>query len=151
MSEFSARVSWSRDDVPFTYETYDRNHAWVTGSGITIPASAAPDYRGAADRVNPEEALVAALAGCHMLTFLAVAARKQLVVERYEDDASGVLAKNAEGRLAMTEVVLRPRVTFGGDRTPDTDELTRIHEMAHRGCFIANSVRTEVRVEPRRD
>jgi organic hydroperoxide reductase OsmC/OhrA len=148
MSEFSARVSWSRNDVPFTYETYDRNHDWVTGSGVPIPASAAPDYRGAADRVNPEEAFVAALAGCHMLTFLAVAARKQLVVERYEDNASGVLAKNAEGRLAMTEVVLRPRVVFGGDRAPDAAELARMHETAHRGCFIASSVRTEVRVEP---
>ena len=111
-----------------------------------MPASAAPEYGGSAGAVDPEQALVAAVASCHMLTFLAVAARRRLVVDRYEDDARGVLEKNAEGRLAITQVVLRPHIVFKGD-PPGDAELDRLHQMAHRGCFIAQSVRCEVRVE----
>jgi organic hydroperoxide reductase OsmC/OhrA len=84
-----------------------------------------------------------------MLTFLAVAARKRLVVDSYEDDASGVMEKNDDGKLAVTRVVLRPRVVFGGERSPSGEELERMHEVAHRECFIANSVKTEVALEPR--
>ena len=110
-------------------------------------ASAAPEFLGRAELPNPEEALVAALSSCHMLTFLAVAARKRLVVNSYEDEAVGVMAKNEDGRLAVTRVVLRPRIVWGGERTPTAEEIARMHEISHRECFIANSVRTEVVVE----
>ncbi len=146
MSEHRVEVVWRRDTPDFRAETYSRHHRWHFEGGVEVPASAAPEYRGDADTGGPEQALVAAVAGCHMLTFLAVAARRRLVVDRYEDSARGVLEKNDEGRLAITRVVLRPRIVFAGD-PPDAAELARLHEMAHRGCFIANSVRCAVDVE----
>ncbi len=98
--------------------------------------------------MDPEEAFVASLASCHLLTFLALAAHDRLVVEAYEDEAEGTMAKNEDGRLAITRVVLRPRVAFGGDM-PSADAVARLHARAHAECFIANSVRTEVVVESR--
>ena len=95
----------------------------------------------------PEDAFTASLASCHMLTFLAIAAVKGFAVASYADDAVGTLDKNAEGRMSMVRVVLRPRVVFEG-RQPTLEELNALHERAHKGCFIANSVKTEVSVEP---
>ena len=146
MSEHCATIHWERGEAEFTYEGYSRDHTWTFDGDVRVPASAAPDFLGTANRVDPEEAFVAALSSCHMLTFLAIAARKRLVVERYEDAAVGRMEKNAEGRLAVTEVRLRPRVTFGGT-PPARDVIERLHETAHQHCFIGNSVRTEVRVE----
>ena len=150
MSEsFRASVRWQRTSPDFSYETYNRAHEVAFGSGTTVKASSAPGFKGEADRINPEEQLVGALSSCHMLTFLAVAAKKRFVVDAYYDDASGVLDKNAEGRLAVTRVVLRPKVVFSGDKVPSAEELAALHETAHKGCFIANSVKTEVVCEPR--
>jgi organic hydroperoxide reductase OsmC/OhrA len=148
MSVHRATVRWQSTDAPFTYATYSRTHRWQFEGGTEVEASAAPAYRGDPALVDPEEAFVASLASCHLLTFLANAARDGLVVERYEDEAEGVLAKNAGGRLAVTRVVLRPRVTFGG-AAPTAAVVAQMHERAHAACFIANSVRTEVVVEPR--
>jgi organic hydroperoxide reductase OsmC/OhrA len=147
MSKHEARLSWRRSTPTFTYETYRRDHEVVFGGGARLPMSAAPEYRGTPTLANPEEMLVAALSSCHMLTFLAIAARDGFVVESYDDAAEGVLDKNSEGRLAVTRVVLRPRVVFGGDKQPDAARLAKMHESAHRGCFIANSVKTDVVVE----
>lgn len=150
MSEsFRASVRWQRTSPDFSYETYNRAHEVGFGSGTTVPASSAPGFKGETDRVNPEEQLVGALSSCHMLTFLAVAAKKRFVVESYDDDASGVLDKNADGKLAVTQVVLRPKVVFSGDKVPSAEELGALHELAHKGCFIANSVKTDVVCEPR--
>jgi organic hydroperoxide reductase OsmC/OhrA len=150
MSEsFRASVRWQRTSPDFSYETYNRAHEVAFGSGTTVAASSAPGFKGEADRVNPEEQLVGALSSCHMLTFLAVAAKKRLVVEHYDDEASGVLDKNADGRLAVTRVVLRPKVVFSGEKVPSAEELVALHEAAHKGCFIANSVKTDVVCEPR--
>lgn len=148
MSTHRATVRWQRTTASFTYETYSRTHVWRFEGGAEVAASAAPAYRGDPSLVDPEEAFVASLASCHLLTFLAIAARDGLVVEAYDDDAEGTLAKNEEGRLAMTRVVLRPRIRFGGE-APGADVLDRMHAKAHAECFIANSVRTEVVVEPR--
>ena len=148
MSEHQARVEWRRGAVEFTPDTYDRTHSWTFGGGLRIEASSAPEYRGRHELPNPEEALVAALSSCHMLTFLAIAARRRLVVERYDDEAVGHLEKNPHGRLAITRVTLRPRVAFGGDEPPGEEEFSRLHHLAHEQCFIANSVTTEVTVEP---
>lgn len=147
MESFSARILWTRTTPDFTPEGYDRSHEVTYGSGITVAASSAPGFKGSTERMNPEEALVGAISSCHMLTFLAIAAKKQLVVESYDDQAEGFLEKNAEGRLAVTRVVLRPLVVLGAPITPE--DLTRLHDQAHRGCFIANSVKTEVTVEAR--
>lgn len=146
MSEHKATVTWSRGDREFGYETYSRAHTWRFEGGIEVAASSAPAYLGDPALVDPEEAFVAAVSSCHMLTFLAIAARKRLVVDRYEDEAVGVLAKNAQGKLAITRVTLRPRVVFGGE-PPSADALARIHHLAHEQCFIANSVTTAITVE----
>jgi organic hydroperoxide reductase OsmC/OhrA len=145
MSQHRATITWDRAGAEFEYESYSRNHLWHLEGGTEVAASAAPEFRGDLEKVNPEEAFVAALSSCHMLTFLALAARKRIVVERYRDDAVGYLEKNEDGRLAMTRVVLSPDITFA--EAPSAADLAHLHERAHANCFIANSVRTEVSVE----
>ena len=145
MSEHKATVRWSRDGKDFAYKTYSRDHSWIA-NGNEIPASATPAYLGNPNRVDPEAALVAALSSCHMLTFLAVAAIGGFVVESYEDDAVGHLEKNAAGKMAVTRVELHPKIAFGGAKQPTAADLERLHDKAHKECFIANSVTTEVRV-----
>jgi len=146
MSEHRVTIDWQRGEADFRYETYPRDHLWRFEGGVEVAASAAPDYLGSAERVDPEEAFVAALSSCHMLTFLALAARKRLVVESYRDRAVGVLEKNADGRPAITRVALRPEVRFA--EAPPEAVLAKLHHQAHEHCFIANSVTTEVTVEP---
>ena len=142
-----AGVRWTRTTPEFIYESYSRAHEWRFGGGVSLEGSSAPEFRGTAALPNPEEALVVALSSCHMLSFLAIAARKRFTVERYEDDAEGEMSEIAKGRLAVTRVVLRPRVAFGGDRVPDAQAVEAMHHLAHEQCFIANSVKTEVVVE----
>jgi organic hydroperoxide reductase OsmC/OhrA len=148
MSEHAARIAWARGSTPFDYESYSRDHAWGFPDGVTLRASAAPEFRGGHAAVDPEEALVAAASACHMLTFLAIAARKRIVVDAYEDDAVGILEKNGEGQLAITRITLRPRVTFAEPGAVSEEELEKLHDGAHRNCFIANSLRTEIAVAP---
>jgi organic hydroperoxide reductase OsmC/OhrA len=145
MSEHKAKIVWSRDGKDFTYKTYSRDHKWLA-NGNEIPASATPQYLGNPNRVDPEAALVSALSSCHMLTFLAVAASKGFVVESYEDDAVGHLEKNAAGKMAITRVELHPKIEFGGTKQPTGEDLHALHDKAHKECFIANSVTTDVRV-----
>jgi len=147
MSEHRATISWSRGTSDFTYDAYSRDHSWTFEGGIEVAASAAPDFLGTPELVDPEEAFVASVASCHMLTFLAIAARKRLTVEEYRDHAVGTLEKNSEGKLAITRVVLKPRVSFGGSGVSSEGDLERIHELAHENCFIANSVRASIVVE----
>jgi organic hydroperoxide reductase OsmC/OhrA len=148
MSEHTATIVWGRGTPDFAYETYNRDHDWSFDAGITVRASANPAYLGSESCVDPEEAFVASLSSCHMLTFLALAAKKRYVVDSYNDQAVGVLDKDAAGHLAMTKVTLRPQVSFGGERIPSPEELRQLHDRAHHACFIANSVKTEVVVEP---
>jgi organic hydroperoxide reductase OsmC/OhrA len=148
MSEHRATINWKRETPDFAYESYNRDHAWQFDAGITVKASASPAYKGNESCVDPEEAFVASLSSCHMLTFLAIAARKRYVVDAYLDQAVGILAKNEAGNLAITKVTLRPEIRFGEDIRPTADELIRLHEQAHHACFIASSVKTEVVVEP---
>ncbi len=150
MSQHHAHVRWDRGERPFTYDTYSRDHDirfGAAGDGEALRASAAEEYGGTAALPNPEEQLVAALSTCHMLTFLAIAARRGIGVDRYEDHAEGTLGKNAEGRLAVTRVILRPTVAFSSDAHVDALLLATLHQGAHRGCFIAASVKTEISVE----
>jgi organic hydroperoxide reductase OsmC/OhrA len=146
MSEHVVDVSWSRGEHEFTYLTYSRDHEWRFDSGVTVQGSANPAYLGSESAVDPEEAFVAALSSCHMLTFLAIAAKKRLVIDSYDDHAVGVMAKNEAGRLAITQVTLRPKISFAGE-TPDAETLERMHHRSHQECFIANSVTTSVTVE----
>jgi organic hydroperoxide reductase OsmC/OhrA len=152
MSRYTATIAWQRAGQPFTDRRYSRAHQWHFDGGMAVPASSSPQVvpvpMSDAAAVDPEEAFVASLSSCHLLWFLDLACRAGWVVDDYRDDASGVLARGADGRLAMTEVTLRPAVRFAGERQPAAAEIRRLHHAAHDACFIANSVRTDVRCEP---
>jgi organic hydroperoxide reductase OsmC/OhrA len=149
MSTHHASIVWTRTSADFTYDSYNRAHEIRFKSGaIVLPSSSAPAFKGDADRVDPEEAFVASLSSCHMLTFLAICARKRLIVDSYEDEASGALEKGEDGKLWMAHVTLRPRVRFATGTNVDRAALDRIHHQSHADCFIANSVKTNVSVEP---
>ena len=148
---YAATIEWARGDAAFTDAKYPRAHRWRFDGGTVVPGSSSPHVVPApySDEaaVDPEEACVASLSSCHMLWFLSIAAQRGFVVDAYVDEARGTMARNAERRVAMTEVVLRPRVRFHGS-APDAATHEALHHEAHERCFIANSVRTEVRVEP---
>lgn len=151
MHRYDARIAWSRAGAAFTDNRYGRGHQWSFDGGVTIPASSSPltvplPYSVAA-AVDPEEALVAAASSCHMLWFLALAARRGFVVDGYVDEAYGVMAPNAAGKLAFERITLRPRIDFAGERQPTAGEVQALHHRAHGECFIANSLRCEVVVE----
>lgn len=146
MSEHKATVKWARNGADFGYKNYPRDHTMSFEGGVEVPASAAPAYLGNANRVDPEKAFVASLSSCHMLTFLALASNKGFVVDSYEDTAVGHVEKNANGKLAVTRVELHPKISFSGAKLPVAADLDWLHDKAHRECFIANSVTTEVKV-----
>ncbi len=148
MGEYKSVVVWNRNGAVFTDNRYSRGHVWQFDGGIEVPASssphAVPKPLSVAEAVDPEEAFVASLSSCHMLTFLYIAAKRGFLVEKYRDEAIGVMAKNAEGRLAMTKVTFRPQIEFGGNKLPNKEDIDAMHHQAHEECFIANSVKTEV-------
>lgn len=146
MAEHKIQLEWLKGDVAFTYDTYSRNHQITFKDGVAKTFSAASVYRGDPSKGDPEDMFVAALSSCHMLSFLAIAARKRITVLSYDDDASGWL-ENEGGKLWMTRVVLRPKIRF--ETAPDAATVDQMHHMAHEQCFIANSVKTDVKVEPR--
>lgn len=152
MAEYRATVLWKRSGAAFTDNRYSRGHVWKFDGGIEVPASSSPHVvplpMSVAEAVDPEEAFIAALSSCHMLWFLSIAAKRGFVVESYLDEAVGIMGKNADGKVAITHVTLRPKVLFGGDQLPSRDEVIKMHHESHEQCFIANSVRTEVRCEP---
>ena len=152
MSHYSADVLWVRDEDDFLGNRYSRRHLLRFDGGLEVPGSSSPHVvplpMSDASALDPEEAFVASLASCHMLWFLSIAAKHGFCADRYLDTASGMMAKNAEGKLAMTVVTLRPEVIFSGGRLPTRAELDQLHHAAHASCYIANSVRTDVRCEP---
>ena len=149
MSEHHAGLHWKRTSADFTYDTYHRAHEVTFKNGaVVLAGSAAPAFKGDADRVDPEEAFVGSLSACHMLTFLAVCARKRLILDSYEDDAVGVLEKGEGGRLWVSRVTLRPRARFAAGTIVNETVLKDLHHTAHEQCFVANSVKTHVAVEP---
>ncbi len=150
--EYRATIRWERGDAAFTDSRFSRGHTWSFDAGLTVPASSAPSsvplpYSVEA-AVDPEEALVAAASGCHMLFFLAFAAKRGFVVDRYQDAAVGTMAKNERGKLFVSNITLRPAVAFGGDKRPSADEIAALHHRAHEECYIAHSIRAEVAIEP---
>jgi len=152
MSEHSATIEWRRATPDFKYPTYNRSHVWRFESGGEVQACASPANIPAtapkARGVDPEEGFVAAISSCHMLWFLHVACTHKLIVDHYSDQAVGVLGKDRAGKMSVTRVTLRPAVVFGG-ASPTLEQLAELHEEAHEQCFIANSVKTEIVIEPR--
>jgi organic hydroperoxide reductase OsmC/OhrA len=151
MSEHRATIRWAHAGGDFLKGMYSREHIWTFDGGATVPASPSPSvvprpYSNEAS-VDPEEAFVASIASCHMLTFLYVAAKAGVQIERYEDEAVGTMTKNAHGVPWVSAVVLRPRITYGGTTPPAEADEDLLHHAAHAQCFIANSVKTAITVQ----
>ena len=153
MAEHKATVRWAlpADGEAFLKGRFSREHTWTFDGGVTIPASPAPSvvpvpFSNPA-HVDPEEAFVASIASCHMLTFLYVAMHAGFVVERYEDDAVGVMRKNERGAVWVAAVTLHPRIVYGGAKRPTPEEVDHLHHLAHEQCFIANSVKAEILID----
>lgn len=152
MSEDSAKITWKRQpEEAFTDTKYSRGHSWEFDGGVVVAASSAPSivplpYSIEAN-VDPEEAFIASLSSCHMLFFLGIAGKRGFVIDEYIDNPIGVMKKDTDGKISITKVTLRPKVTFGGEKTPTLEKLEKIHHQSHNQCFIANSVKTEVVVE----
>ena len=146
MSEHFAEISWKNIPNPVDEKTYNRNHQLSLSGNQQLEGSSAPEYKGDPDCVDPEQLLVSALASCHMLTFLAIAELKGYQVETYDDKATGYLEKGDSGRSEVTRIALFPRIAFSGDKSPDANEIKRMHASAHKNCFIANSIKTKVEV-----
>jgi organic hydroperoxide reductase OsmC/OhrA len=148
MSEHRAAVAWTRATPDFDYESFDRRHRIAFKDGaVVLEGDAAGDYGGQAGAgIDPEELFAAALGACHMMSFLAVAARMRIVVDAYADAPVASVGKGDSGRLAVTRLVLSPRVTFAGEVAPE--KLAQMHDLAHRNCFVANAVKAAVEIEP---
>ena len=147
MSEHKARLSW-KNNGEFVKGKFSREHSWTFDGGLTVPASSSPSvvpapYSSAA-AIDPEEAFVASLSSCHMLTFLYLAYRKGIVVESYVDEAVGVMTKNEKGTPWISKVTLNPTIVYGGDKRPSAEEEAALHHAAHEGCFIAQSIKSEI-------
>jgi organic hydroperoxide reductase OsmC/OhrA len=151
MHTYTARTEWQRGDQPFSDNKYSRAHTLVFDGGLRIPGSSSPlsvpEPMSVAANLDPEEALVSAASSCHMLVFLYVAYQAGFIVDSYYDDAVGHMTKNEQGRLAITRIVLRPAIAFSG-RQPTAAELERLHHAAHEDCYIANSIKADIVVEP---
>lgn len=150
MSEHSAIVEWANPSPEYLKGRYSREHTWVFDGGATVMASSSPSVvpvpMSNPAGVDPEEAFIASLSSCHMLTFLDLARRKGFTIERYRDEAVGHMTKNAEGAMWISEVILNPEISYSGDKRPTAQEAEDLHHAAHKLCFISNSVKTDVKV-----
>ena len=149
--QYTATISWQKHpDETFADLRYSRAHRWAFDGGTTVAASSSPHVvplpMSDASAVDPEEALVAAVSSCHMLFFLSIAAAKKFVVSSYEDHAEGTMAKNEAGKIAMTEIILRPKLVFEGTHIPTPAQIEAMHHRAHEECFIANSLKTTINI-----
>jgi organic hydroperoxide reductase OsmC/OhrA len=152
MASYTAQIVWERGDQDFLSGRYSRRHTMIFDGGTEVLGSSSPHVvpvpMSDPAAVDPEEAFVASLSTCHMLWFLSIAGQRKFCVDRYVDSAIGIMARNGDDKLAMTVVTLRPEVRFSGAIVPTQEEILKLHHEAHDECFIANSVKTEVRCEP---
>lgn len=153
MAIYTAETIWVREYEAFVDGRYSRAHLLRFDGGIEVPGSSSPHVvpvpYSVASAVDPEELFVSSLSSCHLLWFLSIAANQGFIVDHYHDVAEGVMERNQVGKLVISVVTLRPLVLFAGDRQPERQELVALHHQAHDECFVANSVKTEVRCEPR--
>lgn len=151
MHQYQATILWERGEQAFSDNRYSRAHAWEFDGGLVVPASSSPLSvplpMSEEKNVDPEEALVAALASCHMLFYLSFVAKRGYVLDRYRDLAVGIMDKNAQGKTAITRIHLRPQESYSGEKQPDLQEREELHHLAHEHCYIANSISAEVIIE----
>ena len=152
MAIYTAQTLWLRDGQDFLDNRYSRKHLFRFDGGLEVPGSSSPHVVAVpmsdASALDPEEAFIASLSSCHMLWFLSRAVKAKFRVDRYFDAASGIMEKNADGKMAMCVVTLKPEVQFSGETQPTCEQIELLHHQAHEECFIANSVKSDVRVEP---
>lgn len=153
MAEYKALIKWQRTSPEFLRGKYSREHTWAFDGGVTVAASSSPHvvptpWSNPAC-VDPEEAFVASLSSCHMLTFLYLAAKQGFQIDSYEDEAIGLVTKNEKGIPWVSQVTLNPKIAYSGDKLPSATEQDHLHHLAHEQCFIANSVKTQVSVKPK--
>ena len=146
MSEYIAQLNWSLEQGQLTPGNYSTDHHVRFSGGVAVPMASAPDYGGNPQSVNPEQALAAALSSCHMMTFLALAAKARWQVTHYRDRAIAVLGKTGQGRTRVSAITLHPEVDFAPGHTVSHDQLETMHERAHRYCFVANTLSCDMRV-----
>lgn len=152
MSKYTATVNWNRqENENFIDNQYSRAHTWEFDGGETIQASSSPKVvpmpYSVETNVDPEEAFIASISSCHMLFFLSFAANRKYIVESYTDNATGIMQLNEDNRISMTDVTLRPKIVFSGENKPTHGQLDKIHQNAHKQCFIANSVKTKIHIK----
>jgi len=152
MAEYTAKILWQRDDKEqFIDNKYSRAHQWDFDGGSTVAASPSPHIvplpYSVEEYVDPEEAFIASLSSCHMLFFLQIAAKGNFVVDKYVDQAIGVMDKDCYGKISMTKVTLRPHILFSGQKVPTIEQLEKMHHQSHEQCYLANSVKTEIVTE----
>jgi organic hydroperoxide reductase OsmC/OhrA len=149
---FTATVQWLRGDAVFTDKRYSRAHTWTFDGGAVVKGSSSPHSvplpYSDESAVDPEEALVAALTSCHMLFFIGGAARDGWMIDSYTDNPVGIMEKNAAGKHYISRITLHPNIVFGGDKQPTAMQIEALHHWAHEECYIANSIRAEVVIEP---
>ncbi|WP_138431765.1 OsmC family protein [Fodinibius saliphilus] len=150
MHKYHATIEWERNGETFTKNKYSRKHQWIFDGGTTVSASASPNIVpepfSDPSSVDPEESFIASISSCHMLWFLSIAAQEGYIVDAYSDQAEGLMQKNKKGKLAITEVILRPVVTFDKNQHPTPTTHDKLHHRAHGRCFIANSVHTNITI-----
>ena len=149
--KYTVKVFWEKkQEELFSDNKYSRAHKWIFDGGVELPASSSPHIvpipLSDETAVDPEEAFVASLSSCHMLFFLSIAAANKYIIESYEDEAEGIMAKNEAGKMAMTVVNLKPKIIFSGTNMPTQEQIAKMHESAHEKCFIANSVKSEINI-----
>lgn len=142
--ELSINLNWNRTTPDFKYDTFDRTHTIKYMGGAESKMTSSPKFKGDPSLPTPEEALAGAVAGCHFLTFMAIASKSGYTVDRYEDEVKSLMLKDEEGISYVARISLNPKVTFSGDKIPDREKLERLHDKAHKYCFIARSVKSEV-------
>lgn len=152
MSTYSALIKWQRGcEEAFNDNQYSRGHTWEFDGGVTVPASSSPHViplpLSVEANVDPEEAFIAAISSCHMLTFLGIAAKQRYVVDSYIDHAVGIMEEDEQGYTSVTQVTLKPQIVFSGDKQPTRKQLEKLHHLSHQHCFIANSVKTNITTE----
>src|SRR5882762_5624153 len=150
MAEHKATIHWKRQHEEFTKGKYSREHTWHFDGGLTLPASPSPQVVqppwSIPANIDPEEAFVASVSSCHMLTFLYVASKRGFQIDSYDDEAVGTMTKGPNGTPWISLITLHPHIVYSGDKTPTASDEEELHHLSHEQCFIANSIKTEVKV-----
>jgi organic hydroperoxide reductase OsmC/OhrA len=146
-SEHTVKLHWKKETESFAYKDYNREHDFIFSGKTIVRASSAPQFLGNPDCADPEQAYVAAVSSCHLLFFIAYCSKKCITVMDYQDNAMGILVPNSAGKLWISKVILRPIIQFSPDQQPEKTVLNRLHSMAHKNCFLANSIKSEIIIE----